>query len=78
MPDRNEKFAVVAVSIEAFDLIQDLEAAWCRFTTADSSDMQAVGDAYAALCQRRKELYQYLAGLEFNAVIPRTVHLRFN
>jgi len=78
MPDRNQKYAVVAVSPEAYELIQDLEAAWCRFTTTDNSDLQAVGDAYAALCQRRQELYQYLSGLELNATIPRTIKLRFD
>lgn len=78
MPNRNQKFAVVAVSHEAFEIIQDLEAAWCQFAAVPEFNLQAVGDAYAALCQRRKELYQYLSGLEFNAHITRSVQLRFD
>lgn len=72
------RFTVEEVSHEAFDIIQDLEAAWCRFTTTSNSDLQAVGDAYATLCQRRKELYHYISGLEFNSEIPRPVKIRFD
>jgi hypothetical protein len=64
MPDRDKKFPVVVVSLEAYEIVQDLEAAWCRFTTTDNADAQAVGDAYAALSQRRKELYEYIQKLE--------------
>jgi hypothetical protein len=76
--DRNKKFAVVAVSQAAHELIQDLEAAWCGYFAADPKDQTAMGNAYAALCQRRKELYQYLSGLEFNAVIDRPIQRRFD
>ena len=75
---------MVQVSEEAYDLIADLEAAWCRFSAATDDlndqrpDLSEAGDAYAALCQRRKELYQYLAKLEFNARIPRTINVRFD
>jgi hypothetical protein len=78
MPDRNQQFAVEVVSTEAFEIVQDLEAAWCRFTATDPTDAMAVGNAYATLCQRRKELYHYLSGLEFNASIDRPIKLRFD
>jgi hypothetical protein len=70
MPDRNKKFALVAVSLEAFEIVQDLEAAWCRFTATDAKDQCAVGNAYAALCQRRKELYEYIQKLESDLLLP--------
>jgi hypothetical protein len=66
----DKKFPVVAVSLKAFEIVQDFEAAWCRFTTTDNSDQQAVGDAYAALCQRRKELYEYIQWLESDLLLP--------
>ena len=73
------RFTIIHVSEQAYDLIADLEAAWCRFTNADAKqDLQEVGNAYADLCQRRKELHQYIESLEFNALIPRTITLRFD
>lgn len=72
------RFTVTRVSHQAYELMQDLEAAWCRFTATDNHDLQAVGDAYADLCQRRKELYRYLSNLELNVGFDRDVTLRFD
>lgn len=73
MPDR---FTVIRVSEQAKALIDDLEAAYARVLAADIGVETA--NAYAALCQRRKEVYEYLQGLEFNSAIRRDVTLRFD
>lgn len=76
-------FSVIEVSEQTYDLIADLEAAWCRFTAATDDldsrpNLSEAGNAYAALCQRRKELYEYLAGLECDARIRRPIKVRFD
>ena len=76
-------FALVHVSEHALDLIADLDAAWCRFSTAADDlngrpDLSEAGNAYAALCQRRKELHEYIEDLERRAEIKRPVQLRFD
>lgn len=52
----------VNVSKHSYELVQDLEAALCRLGHAEGTE--PIHDAYAALCQRRKELFQYLETLE--------------
>ena len=56
------RFPCVIVSRSAYEIIQDLEAAWCRFNAATNAE--AIGNAYAELCQRRKELYEQIEKLE--------------
>jgi len=70
------RFGVIQVSEQANDLVIDLENAMYRLEVADAA--AEVDAAYAALNQRRKELYVYLATLEFNARIKRTVTKRFD
>lgn len=75
----DKKYPVVCVSRIAYELIQDLEAAHYVFAGTDKKDQRAVDDAYAALNQRRKEVYQYLEGLEQQIEPCRTVAvLRFD
>lgn len=76
-------YMTIQVSEKTYDLIADLEAAWCRFSAAADDldrrpDLSEAGDAYAALCQRRKELYRHISALEFNAHIDRPIKVRFD
>src|SRR5690348_12760116 len=72
------RFGVIQVSEKAHDLVLDLENAMYRLEVAESCNREEVENAYAALNQRRKELYAYLATLEFNLRIPRPVIKRFD
>ena len=70
------RFPVIYLSALANDLVLDLENAMYKLEVAEGT--QEVADAYMALNQRRKELYQYLSTLEFNAGIKREVARRFD
>ena len=74
----NRRFEIIHVSQTAYDLVQDLEAAMMAHMLAPKDEPHTVSDAYAALNQRRKDLYQYLDGLEFNALLTRPITLRFD
>lgn len=69
-------FKVIAVSVVSDDLIQDLEAA--HYQMQEAEGLQEVAEAYGVLCQRRKELYQRIAALEFNTGEERKVLRRFD
>lgn len=73
-----KKYPVVKVSVTAYDLVQDLEAALMHHMSASKDDAKLVDEAYAALNLRRKELYEYLHSLEFNAGVPLIHTLRFD
>lgn len=76
----NRAFSLIKVTKFGYELVQDLEAAHYHFAATDEHDPQAVGDAYAVLCLRRKALYNYLEYLERflpNQSEPRT-SLRFD
>jgi hypothetical protein len=70
----------IRVTSAAHQLIQDLEQSFWRFAGTDPTDRNAVGDAYSALNQRRKDVYSYLSGLEREAHVVSTerVSLRFD
>jgi hypothetical protein len=70
------RFPVIYVSALANDLVTDLEDAMYRLEGAGTKE--EVAEAYIALNQRRKELFQYLSTLEFNAQIKREVTRRFD
>lgn len=73
-----KKFVVVRVSDTAKDHVDDLQAALARLLAAPRENQQRVDEAYAALNQRRRELYEYIQSLEFNAGIRRQNTLRFD
>ena len=76
-PTRSQgRFPVIYVSALANDLVLDLENAMYKLEVAQP--IEEAADAYTALNQRRKELYQYLSTLEFNAGIKREVVRRFD
>lgn len=75
-PKRHTRFPVIQVSALANDLVLDLENAMYKLEVAKTKE--EVGEAYFLLTQRRKELYQYLSTLEFNAQIKREVTRRFD
>lgn len=72
------RFGLIMVSEKALDLILDLENAHYRLAVAEACNREEVENAYAALNQRRKELYAYVATLEFNLRIPRPIAKRFD
>jgi hypothetical protein len=69
-------FPTIPVTLEAEALIQDLEAALMRLYSAPKGT--ASENAYAALNQRRKELYSHISSLEACAGWERTVLKRFD
>jgi hypothetical protein len=76
-PPTPRTYPVIFVSRTTYELIQDLEAAWCRFSA--TKDRTEIEDAYSALNQRRKELYQHLAKIEGEQrIVDNTVVLRFD
>lgn len=75
-PPKRNRFPVIHISALANDLVLDLENAMYKLEGAETKEEAA--DAYVALNQRRKELYQYLSTLEFNAQIKREVTRRFD
>lgn len=70
-------FPVVRVSQNSHNLVLDLEQAYDRLAAAPAGD-KAVLDAYAVLCQRKKDLYEYISELEAKARILPEVTLRFD
>ena len=71
-------FPVVTVSQEVHSLILDLQQSFSRLAGVPADHQTAVGNAYAALCQRRKDLYEYISQLERKAGVPPDVTLRFD
>ena len=71
------RFEVVSVTERAHEVILDLEAAYARLLAA--SEPEAIQEAYGALCQRRKDLYEHIQELERAAGKKlRPVTLRFD
>jgi hypothetical protein len=50
----------IRIRTDVFSALQDLELAACVLGATPTEDRQAVENAYAALCQRRRELYELL------------------
>lgn len=73
---RTSPFITTRVSFEADQHISDLEAAYARLLSCPPAGT-AAANAYAALCYRRKELYEYIERLEHYIGIPRTTIKRF-
>lgn len=69
------RFPVIRVTLEVEELIQDLEAALMRLAVCLPGTQSE--NAYAALNQRRKELYLYIARLEASTSEYRCVIKRF-
>lgn len=72
------RYRLTCVSDNAYNIIADYEAAWCRFTAAPPHNLEEVGDAYSELMQRKKELHEYLELLEHSLGIRRSIQLRFD
>jgi len=57
--------------------VQDLEIAIGVLANADPADREAIDVAFSRVALHRKELYEYIEGLEADAGKLRSVMLRF-